>query len=212
MFKIPKINLILIFLIILIIISGFFIFNWAQIKEKLEETEIKFDKEKPTITIEKTEYKQGEKVRVSLDYEESLYVWNYPWSSWSVQRKVNNSWINLKLGFIAFDFFSPCEVECKDVSLNKIADCKTCRLEAPAWDLKKGKSISFAWNQNHIINEEIYQCYQKGKIITRKCVIYRQVPLGEYKIRFEYALTIKNRNIKEGVNIQSVEKEFRIVE
>jgi len=236
-----KTNWLSILLLIFIIAAGFFAFQWWQVRRELvkqiEKNEnlmkqiselqkeieelktsqqirdeiIEDEKTEVTITTDKREYKQGEKVRASLDYDGSLYVWGFPSYHWFIQRKVNNSWIDLKLGFIAIDFFSHCEVECRDVPLNKISDCISCRFEAPAWDLINGRSISFTWNQKHITSLGTYQCYQEGKIISRNCVIYEEVPPGEYKIRLEYALNIKNRMTKEGANIKYAEKEFKIV-
>lgn len=175
--------------------------NEFKIKEKAVQEVI--------VTIDKTEYRQGEKVKISLDYEGDLYVWDYPWSSWSIQRKVKDSWVDLQLGFTTSGF-SKYDKECKDVPPNKIVECEIYQLEAPAWSLRKGKTIIFTWDQRYIKGQGTYQCSYKDKISTRKCVIYEQVSPGEYKIRLEYALNIKNTHIKEGVDIKYAEKEFEI--
>jgi len=229
-------TLLSILLIVFVIIAGVFAYQWwhvkgeliKQIKEsesltkqitelqkELEELRttkpegetVEDKKEEVTITTNKIEYKQGEKMKVSLDYDGDLYVWDYPLSSWFVQRKVNNSWIDMQISS------NPCMRECKDVPPDRILGCALCPLEPPAWYLEKGNDITFIWDQRYIVNLETYQCYNLNeKVVSEQCKNYKQVPPGEYKIKLEYALNIKNRVVREGVDIKYVEKDFKIVE
>jgi hypothetical protein len=162
--------------------------------------------DKVIVVTNKAEYVQGEEVKVSLDYDGDLYVWDYPWSSWSIQRRVGSLWIDLKLGL------TPCIMECKDVPSDEVIDCIICQLEPPRWSLMKGSTITFTWDQRYISNEGRYQCrdYYTGKIIRGKCMNYQQVPPGEYKVRLEYALNIQNDMAREGVDVKYAEREFTI--
>jgi len=212
MMSFSKISLFII-VIAALLIGGACVYQWWQIKgdsgKKPEGIEPSEGKPAVTITTDKTEYEQGEEVKISIDYDGDLYVWDYPWSSWSVQGKVKDLWIDLQFGFTTFGF-SKYEIECKDVSPGKTVECVIPQLEAPAWHLRKGRTITFIWDQRYIISQEIYQCIYKGEIINRKCVNYEQVPPGGYKVRLEYALDIVDAYIRDGVDIKYAEKEFTI--
>lgn len=210
-----KTTVFVILFMILVGITGFYIVKIStkpesEVTEKGIEKAVENEKSEITITTDKTKYKQGEQIKASVHYDE-LYVMNRVLRTWSIQRKINNSWAYLPFGWNAVSGSVCREMECKDVPPNKIVDCIICELEPPKWNLIKEAPITFTWNQRYIAGAGTYQCYniRNKKIVTMRCMIYKQAPPGEYKVRFYYAL--ESPDEREGVEIKYVEKEFKIV-
>lgn len=76
MFKVSKVNLIFIFLLIFIILSGFFLVKWPQIKGKIEnKIENKTVKEAITIITDKRVYNQGETINYIVKNNKDISIW-----------------------------------------------------------------------------------------------------------------------------------------
>ncbi len=176
-----------------------------------------------TITIDKTEYEQGEEINATLNYEGEIYQWGN--SGWSIQNLKDGSWVTIqKRG----DLYFRCAniPECKDVNLDGIEECPPLVLcERPSWyklqEMPKDV-LRFTWDQSYKIEEKIFQCnftqysphgtVTSSEIEKRSCAIFGQVLPGKYKIRFEYTLAIdlndtSNRN---NIEIKYAEREFVI--
>jgi len=175
-----------------------------------------------TITTDKTEYEQGEEINATLNYEGEIYQWGN--SGWSVQNLKDGSWVTIqKRG----DLYFRCAniPECKDVNLNKIEECPSVVFcERPTWykvqEMPKDM-LRFTWDQSYKIEEKTFQCnfiqHLPDRTITHyeiknsSCAVFEQVPQGQYKIRFEYALTINPDDpFDRNIDIKYAEKEFMI--
>lgn len=105
MSKISKISLILIFLIIFVLLSGFFAIKQAQ---KISEIESDEGKTKLTIRTNKNEYKQGEIVEIFIKNNGLKPIWYNketcpPFCCW-LQKLENGKWKDFKaIGTVVVD-------------------------------------------------------------------------------------------------------------
>ena len=166
--------------------------------------------EKVTISMDKTEYEQGEEIVAILNYEGEIYQWDE--YAWSIQRLKNSSWVTILRRGDPY-FFCSNMPECEDINLDEIEECPSLVLcERAMWYKVEGVPI-LIWDQWYKIGEKTFQCKTGGleEVETWTCVIFDQVPPGRYKIRFEYALTIDlNDRFNRDIDIQYAEKEFVI--
>jgi hypothetical protein len=148
MFKIPKINLILIFLIVFIILTGFFTVKWSQIKEELREETIENgggNREREAeviITTDKREYEQAEIIEISVKNNLDRSIWYRRQGPseippfWKLEKFEENKWE------IVY-FYLPLWEEEKEICIIRFH-------EAPTWyidELKANSEISHQWNQ-----------------------------------------------------------------
>lgn len=177
-----------------------------------------------TITTDKTEYKQGEKIKAELNFDGIIYEWGE--SGWSIQKLENNSWK---------DIFTRrgCDPlpDCKAADFEAIKDCIGYKLcERPIWyKIEKGGEgewrTKWVWDQTKG-EEKSYKCREVrydwrggekvpiyGGIVDERCTAFELVSAGKYKIRFEYATAINpNDEFDRNVDIKYAEKEFTIEE
>jgi hypothetical protein len=163
------------------------------------------------IIMNKTRFKQGEKIEATLDYKEKIYYWDHGFG-WSVQKWQNNTWATIKIKEDPYFFFSNTP-DCNEINLEKIENCPpTVVSEKSRWYEVTNKP-KLTWNQLYKIGEKTFQC-KTGKIErveTWPCVIFGQVPPGKHKIRFEYVLPPSlNDPFSREVGIDYAEKEFVI--
>lgn len=165
------------------------------------------------ISIDKTEYEQGEKIIATLNYNGEIYQWGR--YAWSIQKWENDSWVAIQRRDDPY-FFCTNIPECKDVSLEEFKECPPIVLcERERWYKVEG-TPKLVWDQFYKIKEKTFQCKSKiGKIDVdikenRTCAIFDQVTLGRYKIRFEYAVFIKDDPSWREADIEYAEKEIII--
>lgn len=165
------------------------------------------------IYTDKDEYKQGEKVNVTFDYEGVVYVWN--WYGWSIRKWEKDSWVKIQP---RGDRYFICAIvpECKDVNLEKIEKCPNAVIcEDVGWIKIEGNPehiIKFEWDQSRMVEEKTFLCkYFEQKIEKFPCVVFEQVLPGKYKIRFEYTIAINpNDTFSREIDIKYAEKEIVI--
>lgn len=174
---------------------------------------------KVAIILDKTEYKQGEKVVARLNFKGEIFVWSG--YHWSIQKLENDSWTTIENSgckpFVSYE-------ELYRDEQNGYPLCKFICCERPMWykiDISHPYS-SWEWNQKYVKEEKIVECWNEGlsdvkgdeKIDKVKCYIYDRVTPGKYKIQVEYATAIDENNLfkKEDLSIKSIEQEFLIKE
>ncbi len=179
MLKISKVNLILIFLITFIIFSGFFAVKWAQkgIKEVKTEKRIKEGVENKkadvTITTDKTEYKQGETIRIAIRNNKDKSIWYIDFipqefTFWEIEKIEDKKWENYLY------FFLPVEKDGKEV-------CRTKFYEQPITyvaELKPHFEFFYEWNQKICP-------FKKGTVPFEPVLIGK----GHYRFIFKYGLS-----------------------
>lgn len=122
-------------LIVLIILIGGGIFVWQFLKTPEEEIE----KPEASIITNKTEYGQGETIKITVRNGLDRSIWWYQVGPriWGLERFVNNEWENLGEK-IYYDL--PIQEEGKDV-------CYTRLYERMLAELKPSSEIQKEWNQ-----------------------------------------------------------------
>lgn len=175
MFKISKISLILILLTIFILLSGFFAVKWAQKEIKEVKTEksieegVESKKVDVTITTDKTEYKQGEVIKITVMNNSDRSIWYYdsgcyPW--WELEAKEGRNWQSKKITPPILTKFGE--------------ECISCpppkNLEELIFEMKPKFKISNTWN--------LRNC----EIISGKLNLVSIKP-GAYRVSFCYGFT-----------------------
>jgi hypothetical protein len=169
-------------------------------------------KELVTIALNKTEYSQGERVSANANFTGKIQVFSE--GAWSIYKWNGNSWVKIaeSIGCSSYP-------DCESVNFDEIENCTFPICEAPAWyEIDDSHPYAqWAWNQKQAGGYKSYKCRFKlgvvdqPRIIDHRCIVYKQVPPGKYKIRFEYAKSPdKLFGGKEGKNINYTEKEFTI--
>lgn len=174
--------------------------------------------QKVTITTDKAEYEQGEKIEAVLSWEGTIYTM---YGS-SIQRWEEGVWVDVQTKSDPY-FFCANMPECKEVNLELIEECPPFILcEQPTWsELRQADVI--VWDQNYLVEKKMFRCnfiqrlpddrITSQKQEERTCVTLGQAPPGKYKIRFEYALSLDPADPQSReIEIKYAEAEFRIIE
>ena len=164
-------------------------------------------KEPVTITLDKTEYSQGENIITNANFTGNIYVFSY--GAWSIYKWDDNSWVKIDESVDCSSY-----LDCEKINFDTVEDCSFPLCEASAW-YKIEESHPYAqwiWNQEYYTGEKkSYKCKMRNQAIDHECLIYSQVTPGKYKIRFGYALNAEEFSLeKEGVGTQYTEREFTI--
>lgn len=191
----------------IVLIGGWWIWT-GQIYAEAQEV---------TITIDKVRYKQGEKINATLSYDSRIYKWSN--LAWSIQKCEDGSWVTVQRRADPY-FFCANIPECKSINLETIEECPLrVSCERPCWYEVKEKP-KLIWDQSYKTEEKTFQCEYierirntilHRKIVSRTCVIFKQVPRGKYKIRFEYATAVNPVDpFSREVDIKYAEREIVI--
>jgi len=176
-------------------------------------------KDEVIINTDKTEYKQGEEIKVELNFEGSIYEWGE--TGYSIQRWEGDSWESIFIGRGCHSL-----PDCKNANFEDVEECLGYYFcETPIWYiLEEGHWRSnWIWDQKYGEKRQ-YQCQEVnyqwsggkrvpvyGEIIDRECMDFKQVPIGKYKIIFRYAKVINlDDPFDREVETQYTEREFFI--
>ncbi|MCX6801608.1 MAG: hypothetical protein NT067_00695 [Candidatus Diapherotrites archaeon] len=179
--------------------------------------------EQIAVKTDKEEYWAGEEIKAWLEYSGKVYSTDPSVNpNWSVQKLEQGEWKDMTVGELAFVGTEIGLPECKDVNFTVIKECPPqifLEQELPRWAAIEGK-MEFAWNQSLVLQSKTFKCKEikrigerivSEKIAERDCAVLVQAPSGKYKIRFEYALQINEKEPTETpAELKFAEKEITI--